>query len=167
MKEMFAKRCAWILSVTTVLAAGAFAQSADVKAKKASVLTGTWLTTVTPPAESGVPAFKLIFTFTDDGNLVATGTGGLFPALGNPCQGAWAAAGKKNEFTVTYLCLDFDQSLQSTGMDKIRGNLAVNDAQGSLSGRLDLTNFDLGGNQIFTACCATVAGQRLRPERIP
>ena len=163
---MLAKRFIWILMTTAALAAVAFAQSgsSDVKAEKPPVLTGTWVTTVTPPADSGAPAFKLIFTFTDDGNLIATGTGGEFPALGNPCQGVWAGAGR-NGFRVTYLCLDFDSSLQPTGMDKIRGSLTLDTAQGSLAGRLDLTNYDLNGNETFTACCAAVTGTRLQLER--
>ena len=33
---------------------------------------GTWLTTVTPPAEAGVPPFTLIITLHADGNLLAS-----------------------------------------------------------------------------------------------
>jgi hypothetical protein len=122
-------------------------------------LTGTWVTTVTPPIEAGVPPFQLVFTFNADGTLLATGTGGELPALGNPCHGVWTAN------RVTYVCFDFDSSLQNVGMDKIRGVFDV--TARTLTGRLDLTNFDPNGNEVFNACCATIAGTRLEVERLP
>lgn len=165
---MIAKRGIWILIITTALTVAAVAQSNsdEAKVKKPQTLTGTWVSTVTPPPDAGVPPFKLIFTFTEDGNLIATGTGGQSPALGNPCQGVWAKT-NKGEIRLTYLCLDFDSSLQPTGMDKIRGSLSLDDTQNQLTGRLDLTNFDLDGNETFSACCATVEGKRLQLERLP
>lgn len=167
---MTIKRGIQAVVVAAVLAVAVLAQTgpdeAKPKEKKAPTLTGTWVSTVTPPPESGVPAFKLIFTFGEDGNLIATGTGGQLPALGNPCQGVWAKAAGGG-FRVTYLCLDFDQSLQPTGMDKIRGSLVLDESRGQFSGRLDLTNYDPLGNETFSACCAAVEGRRLELERIP
>ena len=131
----------------------------------AAPLTGTWITTVTPPADAGVPPFKLIFTFNDDGTLLATGTGGIAPALGNPCHGGWKADG--GAIALTYYCLDFDSGLQYTGMDKIRGSVTLDPAQRRLEGDLDLTNYDVNGNVVFSACCATVTGSRVQVERLP
>ena len=145
------------LLFSLVVAAGAFA---------APSLTGTWITTVTPPPDAGVPAFKLIFTFNEDGTLIATGNGGgLAPALGNPCQGGWRA--DANGIAITYYCLDFDSGLQYTGMDKIRGSVTIDASQRKLEGDLDLTNYDVNGDEVFSACCATVAGAKVPIERLP
>jgi hypothetical protein len=128
-------------------------------------LVGTWWTTVTPPPESGAPPFTLLLTFTGDGNLLATGTAGDAPALGNPCHGAWASR-RGREFGVTYLCFDFDATLQQTGVDKIRGTLTV-DRSSHLTGTLGLTHYDTAGNEIFSACCAAIAGTRVVVEPQP
>ncbi|OLE54709.1 MAG: hypothetical protein AUG51_07070 [Acidobacteria bacterium 13_1_20CM_3_53_8] len=167
MQRMIARRILWIVIATALLAGISLAQSGtDVKQKKSPDLTGTWTTTITPPSESGAPPFKLLFTFTGDGNLLATGTAGDFPALGNPCHGVWTRTGD-HTFALTYLCLDFDSSLQFTGSDKIRGTLNIDNATGQLSGRLDLTHFDTNNNLIFNGCCATAQGTRLQIEQLP
>jgi len=75
---------------------------------------GTWLTTVTPPAEAGAPPFTLLLTLHADGNLLASGTAGEFPALGNPCHGTWVAKG--NEIQASYVCLDFDDGSGQTSV---------------------------------------------------
>jgi hypothetical protein len=143
-----------------------FESEADTKDRNDPDLTGAWTTTATPPAESGVPAFKLLFTFTADGNLLATGTGGESPALGNPCHGVWTKTGE-HSFAVTYLCLDFDSSLQFTGTDKIRGALTIDKKTGKLRGQLDLTHFDTDDNLIFNACCAGLQGSSVEVEQLP
>jgi hypothetical protein len=167
-KPMIARRGLWTLMAMIILAAISLAQSGmevGIKQKKSQELTGTWATTVTPPPESGASSFKLNFTFTEDGNLLAAGTGGDFPALGNPCQGSWART-SKGEYALTYLCFDFDGGLQFTGTDKIRGAITIDRTTGQLSGRLDLTHFDTNGNLDFNGCCATVQGARVQIERV-
>jgi hypothetical protein len=67
---------------------------------------------------------------------------------------------------VTYLCFDFDPGLQQTGTDKIVGHITLDNAQ-KLNGSLSLTNYDLSGGEVFSACCATIAGARLPLERLP
>jgi hypothetical protein len=155
--ERIATMNRWISLIIVFLATTATAFAAQ------PALTGTWLTTVTPPAESGVPPFQLVFTFGADGTLLATGTSGELPALGNPCHGVWDLAGPARA-RVTYVCFDFDGSLQNTGRDKIRGSFDLTTS--TLRGRLDLTNFDPQGNQVFSACCATVEGTRLEVEEL-
>ena len=153
-----------LTAVLTVAAASAAFGQTTVEAN-AKAPTGTWLTTVTPPAEAGVPAFKLNFTFLSDRNLLASGTGGEFPALGNPCQGTWVKTGS-DEITVTYICFDYDANLQYTGYDKLRGRLTFDSEQGLLTGRIGLTNYDTEGKEVFSACCADVDGTRLEVERL-
>jgi hypothetical protein len=167
MQRLIARRIFWVMIAAVLLAGIALAQTgADVKQEKSQDLTGAWKTAITPPPESGVPPFKLLFTFTEDGNLLATGTAGDFPALGNPCHGVWTRTGDRT-FALTYLCFDSDASLQFTGTDKIRGTVTINRTTGQLSGRLDLTHFDTSDNLIFNSCCATVKGSRLQIEPLP
>ena len=150
------------LAIISLITAAALAQPATTAAQ---TLTGTWVTTVTPPVESGVPAFKLIFTFNADGNLLATGTGGEFPALGNPCHGVWDRGARANQYDATYVCFDYDGALQFVGNDKLRARFVLDDKQ-RLTGRIDLTNFDPDGNLVFNACCADVAGSKLELDRL-
>jgi len=151
-----------VLLLTFVTAAAAFAASPSGQ-KPDKGLVGTWVTTVAPPPEAEVPPFKLIFSFMSDHNLIATGTGGEFPALGNPCLGTWAK-NSDDEYTITYVCLDFDAKFQLTGMDKLTGQVSPNAAGGTLSGSIALTNFDPDGQEVFSACCATLEGDRLEVE---
>ena len=174
---MIARRLLFITIGGALLAGIAFAQARlEVRSEKGPRLTGGWTTTATPPPESGAPSFKLLFTFTGDGNLLATGTGGDSPALGNPCHGVWtktrgsSIGGQDREasvFAVTYVCLDFDSTLQFTGSDKIRGTVTINPNTGQLSGQLDLTHFDSSDNLIFSACCASLQGSRIQVEELP
>lgn len=169
--RMIARKSFWAVALIVAVAAMSLAQS-PIKSVQSEdtdlqALTGTWTTTVTPPRASGVPPFKLNFTFTNDGNLIATGNGGgELPALGNPCQGVWAKTGRQ-KFGVTYLCLDFDSNLQFTGSDKIRGFVQLDRTSNRLRGSLDLTHFDTNDNQVFSACCAMVKGTRLQLEQLP
>jgi hypothetical protein len=139
--------------------------SAGTTTAGGTTLVGTWPATVTPPPESGLPPFKLLFTFHGDGTLVATGTAGELPALGNPCQGVWSTT-PAGDYAVTYLCFDFDGNLQYAGYDKIRGKLSV-DRAAHLTGALDLTHYDTNGDEVFSACCATAVAVRLRVEPLP
>jgi hypothetical protein len=165
MPRIIARRFLLIAIGGALLAGMTFAQSGTDTNKKDD-LTGGWTITVTPPPESGAPSFRLLFTFTADGNLLATGTGGDYPALGNPCHGVWTKTGDRT-FAVTYLCLDFDSTLQFTGTDKIRGALKIDKKTGELTGQLDLTHYDPNDNLIFSACCAALQGSRLQVEQLP
>lgn len=122
---------------------------------------GTWLTTVTPPAEAGVPPFTLLLTLHADGNLLASGTSGEFPALGNPCHGSWS--GNATGIRASYVCLDFDGTLQQTGMDRLTAAFNL-DAKRGLVGKIGLASFDVLGQLVFDACCAAVEGQRIEVD---
>jgi hypothetical protein len=127
--------------------------------------TGTWMTTITPPVEAGAPPFRLLITFFNDRNLIATGVGGELAALGNPCQGKWSKSGD-GAVDVTYICFDFDAALQTTGMDKLVGALALDPNGNTLTGSLALTNYDPAGHEVFSACCASVEGTRVEVEKL-
>ena len=122
---------------------------------------GTWLTTVTPPAEAGVPPFTLLLTLDADGNLLASGTSGELPALGNPCHGSWS--GNATGIRASYVCLDFDGTLQQSGMDRLTAAFNL-DAKRGLVGKIGLANFDVLGQLVFDACCAAVEGQRIEVD---
>jgi hypothetical protein len=135
--------------------------SSAALAAQPQAFVGTWLTTVTPPAEAGVPPFTLIITLHADGNLLASGTSGELPALGNPCHGTWT--GSANGIEAAYVCLDFDGSLQQTGMDRLRATFKI-DEKRQLVGQIGLTNYDVLGQIVFDACCAEVEGQRIEVD---
>ena len=135
--------------------------SSAVLAAQPQNFVGTWLTTVTPPAEAGVPPFTLLLTLHADGNLIASGTSGEFPALGNPCHGTWSGGG--TGIRAEYVCLDFDGSLQQTGMDRLTAMFSLDDKR-QLTGKIGLTNYDVLGQVVFDACCASVAGQRIEVD---
>jgi hypothetical protein len=126
----------------------------------ANDLAGTWLTKITPPPE-GPPAFAGIFSFASGGSLVATQAGGEFPALGNPQLGLWSrAAGGKGQFTITYYGQDFDDQFQLTDTYRVRGTVKLDSAGNSFSGQVDITVYDLDGNEVFSDCCAMIEGTR-------
>ena len=123
-------------------------------------LTGTWLTKTTPPPD-GPPVFQGIFTFAGDGSLIATQSGGEFPALGNPQLGLWSKnPGNKRQFTLTYYGQDFDDHFQLTDSYRVRGTVNLNASGMSFTGVLDITVYDLDGNEVFSDCCAAFEGSR-------
>src|ERR1051326_3871610 len=94
---------------------------------------GTWLTTVTPPAEAGVPPFTLLLALHADGTPHSRRPSGESPAMGTPCLGAWS--GSANAIEAAYICLDFDGSLQQTGMDRLRATFKL-DEKRQLAGQI-------------------------------
>lgn len=127
-------------------------------------LAGTWLTRTTPPPE-GPPPFQGIFNFAGDGSLIATQAGGEFPALGNPQLGTWSKSpGNKRQFTLTYYGQDFDDHFQLTDSYRVRGTVKLNASGTSFTGILDITVYDLDGNEVFSDCCATFEGSRVGLE---
>jgi len=132
----------------------------DLLERQRKALVGTWATRLTPPPESGVPAFPGFFTFTSDGNLIATQSGGPFPALGNPQIGLWEHSGGR-QFTITYFLQDFDEHLQQTGDEEGHAIITLNEAGDRFTGIIDGNFFDLDGHLLFSACCAKFEGKRL------
>jgi hypothetical protein len=131
----------------------------SVRPKK-TLLVGSWATKITPPAASGVPAFPGFFTFDSDGNLVATQSGGEFPALGNPQIGLWEYGGG-TQFTITYFVQDFDDHFQQVGSEEEHATVTVDGSGDHFTGIVDINVFDLDGNLLFSDCCATFEGRRL------
>jgi hypothetical protein len=152
---------------TNRLAAARPGGAFDPLSKKSQALAGTWATRITPPVESGVPAFPGFFTFTSDGNLIATQSGGEFPALGNPQIGLWEYAGG-SQFTITYFVQDFDEQFQQVASEEEHATITLNSAGDQFTGVVDINVYDLDGHLLFGDCCATFAGKRLsvKPPQI-
>ena len=132
----------------------------DVLDQQKKALVGTWVTKITPPAESGVPAFPGFFTFNSDGNLIATQSGGEFPALGNPQIGLWTHAGGR-QFTITYFLQDFDDHFQQVASEEEHATITLNGNGDQFTGVVDINVYDLDGHLLFSDCCATFEGKRL------
>lgn len=149
-----------LAATSSVLAQNNYNGNPQQTADESNDLAGTWLTKLTPPPE-GPPPFQGIFTFIGDGSLIATQAGGEFPALGNPQLGLWARnPGNKRQFTLTYYGQDFDDHFQLTDSYRVRGTLNLNASGTSFTGTLDITVYDLDGNEVFSDCCAAFEGNR-------
>ncbi len=84
-----------------------------------------------------------------------------FPALGNPQLGLWSKnPGNKRQFTLTYYGQDFDDHFQLTDSYRVRGTVNLNASGTSFTGVLDITVYDLDGNEVFSDCCAAFEGSR-------
>lgn len=132
----------------------------DLLDAQKKTIVGAWATRVTPPADSGEPSFPGCFTFTSDGNLIATQAGGAFPALGNPQLGLWEKTGSR-QFTFTYFLQEFDDHLQLVDTAEVHALITLGPNGDQFTGSLDFSVFDLDGNLLFSGCCATIEGKRL------
>lgn len=152
----------------TTVGAGPNSDSDGVQANKVSVntkmkvLTGSWGFTLTAP---GMPPFKSLFTFTDDGSLITTGA--FIVPFGPPIGVAVFSAGhgewdkiRNGEFAFTFVVLIHDQNAQFLGTSKVNGTLQVNEAMNSLTGSAHACDLDANDNVLFCFDGA-IQGQRI------
>lgn len=146
------------LTVTSSQAAKG--RTADLLEAQKKTIGGTWATKVTPPPDSGEAAFPGCYTFTSDGNLIATQAGGAVPALGNPQLGLWEKTGSR-QFTFTYFLQEFDDHFQLVDSVEVHALVTLGPNGDQFTGSLDFSVFDLDGTLLFSGCCATIEGKRL------
>jgi len=140
---------------------GVNANKVGVNAKM-KVLTGSWIFTLTAP---GMPPFKSLFTFTDDGALITTGA--FIVPFGPPIgtvvfsagQGEWDKV-RNGEFAFTFVALIHDQNGQFVGTSKVNGSLQVNEAMDSLTGSAHACDLDADDNVLF-CFDGTIQGKRI------
>jgi hypothetical protein len=161
---MIAKRMILALVVAALVAipvttagAGPNDDGTGVKTSKVSVnakmkvLTGSWIFTLTAP---GMPPFKSLFTFIEDGGLVTTGAFLVpFPppvgrAVFSAGHGEWDKI-RNGEFSFTFVVLIHTEDAVLIATSKVDGTLQVNDAMDTLSGAAHACDLDPGGNVIF------------------
>lgn len=154
---------------TTTAGAGQSEEPATGKASKVStnakvkVLTGSWIFTLTAP---GMPPFKSLFTFTDDGALLTTGAVIVpFPppigrAVFSAGHGEWDKI-RNGEFSFTFVVLIFNEDAILVASSKVNGTLQVNDAMDALSGSARACDLDPDGNVMF-CFDGSIQGERIR-----
>ena len=117
---------------------------------KMKVLTGSWIFTLTAP---GMPPFKSLFTFTEDGGLLTTGAVIVpFPppigrAVFSAGHGEWTKI-RIGEFSFTFVALIHNEDAILVGTSKVNGTLRLNDME-ALSGEATACDLGPAGNVIF------------------
>ena len=130
---------------------------------KMKILTGSWIFTLTSP---GMPPFKSLFTFTDDGGLLTTGAVIVpFPppigrAVFSAGHGEWEKI-RSGEFSFTFVALIHDENGILVASSRVNGTLQVNEAMESLSGSARACDLDADGNVLF-CFDGSIQGERIR-----
>lgn len=127
------------------------ATSSKVSANaKMKVLTGSWIFTLTSP---GMPPFKSLFTFTEDGGLLTTGAVIVpFPppigrAVFSAGHGEWTKI-RSGEFSFTFVVLIHDESATLVASSRVNGTLRLSDLE-ALTGEAHACDLYPDGNVIF------------------
>jgi hypothetical protein len=140
-------------------------------------LGGSWETVITAVEPPGLPPFRGLVTFTDDGEVLESRRlyfpfSPFGPVMETTGHGAWERQGHR-DFAVTFRFL-VQAAPNNTafpngddlGTDRIRMRLRPNASGESLAGTFQSEARDAEGNVIFTAR-GTVTGTRIRPEPLP
>jgi hypothetical protein len=163
---MSPNRALWSFLVLASLCVGPALRAEDVPAEAGSsqLLTGSWLTQVTPDPASGIPPFRQLITFHADGTLVEIDDGAPGPPFPLTAgHGVWRRT-KSGSFTYTYVNLIYDPStFASNGEIKVRGSLLLDRNTSHVTGQNEATAYDPGGKVIFTGT-APLTGTRIVNE---
>jgi hypothetical protein len=128
-------------------------------------LVGSWLETVTFPAESGRPPLKSLTTFHDDETAVCSDQGSVTtepPAVYSSCHGVWTHLAQRT-FAYTTFELISDLSGNLVGHLKVRGVYTVSHSGNQYQGKSLAEVFDTDGNVLYSVE-VTNAGKRIRIE---
>ena len=134
-------------------------------APKRMALVGSWLETVTFPAETGRPPLKSLGSYHDDGTMVCSDQGAVTtepPTVFTSCHGVWTHLTQRT-FAYTSLGLISDLSGSLVGYLKVRGTYTVAQSGNEYSGTSFAEVVDTDGNVLFSTD-VTNAGQRIQVE---
>lgn len=127
------------------------------------VLTGSWIVTTTAP---GMPPFKSLYTFTDDGGLVSS-TSFIVPfpppigrAVFSTSHGEWNRI-RNGEFSIAFVALIHDEDAEFLGTSKVRGTIEVDETIDAFSGTTSAIDLDSDGKVIFSFD-ASIHAERVR-----
>jgi hypothetical protein len=128
-----------------------------------NALVGSWLETVTFPAETGRPPLKSLGTFHSDGTMVCSDQGAVTteePAVFTSCHGVWTHL-RDSTFAYTSAELISDLSGNLLGYLKVRGTYTVSSSGNEYTGTSFAQILDPAGNVQFSVDVAN-AGQRIQ-----
>ena len=153
------------LTISLVIAGASttIAQSAGRADKKA--LVGSWVDTVTFPAEMGRPPLKSLVTYHGDETLAYSDQGNVTtepPTVFSSGNGVWAHL-EKRTFAYTALGLISDLSGNLVGYLKTRGIYAMSPSGNEYNGTTFAEVLDADGNVLFSVE-VTNTGQRIQLE---
>lgn len=140
--------------------------TAGAATPRKSALVGSWLETVTFPAETGRPPLKSLGTFHDDGTMVCSDQGSVTigdqPGVFTSCHGVWTHLSKRLfAYTSVELISDLNGSL--VGYLKVRGVYDVSPSGDQYTGTSTAQIVDTDGNVLF-AVDVTNEGHRIQIE---
>jgi hypothetical protein len=142
---------------------GSEASSNGTSNKKA--LVGSWLETVTFPAETGRPPVKSLVSFHADGTMVASDQGGVTlepPSVFSSGHGVWTPLKKRTSaYSVLYMISDLNGNL--VGYLKVRGVFTVSQSGNEYNGTSFAQVLDTDGNILFSVEVTNTA-QRIQIE---
>jgi hypothetical protein len=155
------------LTIALVLATStiANAQGNTPGATNDKALIGSWVETVTFPAESGRPPLKSLGSFHADHTMVCSDQGAVTtdpPSVFTSCHGAWAHL-EKRTFAYTAFELISDLAGNLVGYLKVRGTYTVSQSGNEYTGTSFAQVIDVDGNVLF-AVDVTNTGERILVE---
>ena len=154
-------------ALTLFLATFGMSRTAAAQPPASKTAVGSWVETVTFPAEIGRPPIKSLVTFHDDGTMTCSDQGavttvGEMPSVFTSCHGVWK---RLHSSTLAYTQLELISDLSGNliGQLKVRGVYTVsasgNEYDGVSFAEIILTD----GTVVFSSEVAN-AGQRIQLE---
>jgi len=155
------------MTIALVLATAtmASAQGSTGGATNEKALIGSWIETVTFPAESGRPPLKSLGSFHADHTMVCSDQSAVTtdpPSVFTSCHGAWSHLDKRT-FAYTSFELISDLAGNLVGYLKVRGTYTVSQSGNDYTGTSFAQVIDTDGNVLFSVD-VTNTGQRILVE---
>jgi hypothetical protein len=136
----------------------------DILERQKKAIVGSWFVHVeTPP----FPPLKVLLTFTNDGNAIATAQGDVTPMRAlSVAQGAWShQAGRMFASTLLQISYEIPTS-NFRGILKVRLTHNLNSAGDEWDGPYKLEFLSPAGTSLFSAD-GTTLGRRIKVEPLP
>ena len=154
------------IALTASLAIAGISVAAEGGPSDNRALVGSWLETVTFPAESGRPPLKSLSSFHDGGTMNCSDQGAVTttepPTVFTSCHGAWTHLSKRT-FAYTAFELMSDLSGNLVGYLKVRGVYTVSASGNGYTGTSFAQILDADGHVLFSAQVSN-SGQRILVE---
>jgi hypothetical protein len=161
---MFTRKFFIALILAAMTTISAFAQSNN--APQWTSPAGAWIGTITS-GPGGPPPFRVLMTFTSDGNFIGTADGDSF-AGGSPSLGVWERVGdpSSRKYAATFLQIFYATDSSPTALVKVRQTFILNRLGNTMEGPATVDIFLPDGTLVF-AGTATGTATRIQSEPLP